>query len=456
MSIIPSKLLKRLNPEPDMKFDFKSQALLDSITFPDDPNRDPALPTNHRLSNATRINADGMIESAGFHKARLQHDLETKEALGLLIEGERRNYGVGFSSVFGVPYTLSNMTHIGNTPSPCVDVNKTLAKIFQSTSSSARIFKNFDLGSPALGKDVTVSIYLKHISGFYAVGDLIYLPYTDSVITTFKSLPAFAFITDGKWHRYSLTFQYQGPVDISFLRNLSNGSKVAVFGDQIEIGSEPSSLIHPNALGTEVRLADDFTLPFTGDEETSEGSMSIGFTPIAEVSTQRSIYLIKNEDDGAFPELEIGSESNFELTIVSDTTWAYRDLETNTTGPAVAANHAFDWTNDIAGATWIWKTADPSPTSSVIYFKKTFVLEDEPVSATIEIASDDDYAIIVNGMTIATGDNAWTFVTTYTGESLLGSLKKAENEIVISVLNNGGGRAGLLFKMDVSCKKTNI
>jgi len=450
MSIIPSKVLKTLNPEPDMKFDFKNQAFLDLITFPANPNRDPALPTNYRLSNATRINAEGMVESVGFHHPRLQYDPTTKEKLGMILEPYAKNYAKGIDDfVFG-GWTYTNISNIGFHPSPCVDVNHTQAVIFQTNNdSTSRIHKLFS--GDFISKYITISVYVKYIGGIINKGNLI-------SITGYSSEDSFishlSLIKDEKWHRYSITFfSPSSNLEIEFMRNMNLGCKLAIFGVQFEIGEYATSLIHPQ---DEERQADDFVLPFTESDPESEGSISLGVIPLRDPETNYSLYPIKNTESGSFPELQIGKESVFSTSFVSDTSWLAKSPDSGLVNFAVHAHEAGTWTHAIAGATWIWRTFNTIPGEIAIEFTKYIELPDEPTSAAIQIAADDDYLVFINDILVASGTHAWTAPTTHSNGAVLSALRKGNNKILIHVGNNGLVTAGMLCKIDISCKPTSL
>jgi hypothetical protein len=442
--MIPSPR-KEINVIPEIDYNFKEDGFIARAGIL------PSFSRSHFHALATVVNKDGEIVLAEENEPRIQYSFENPgECLGLLLEPEVLNYAPGLHSGLYTAYSLVNVTDLGPIDSPA-KYGSITARVYQITGSNSRI-TSFLEDLYLLGEYFTVSIYLKHISGEVTQGNLI-----DVIGITegdYGSLPASELIQDGKWHRYSLTCKPGPEIIIRFLTGINQGVRIAAFGDQAEQGRQATSLIPTfiNALFPPFqRKADILTLPFDGSEPTSEGAMSIGFIPLDDSSNIYRLYPLLNAEEGGFPELEIGGESNFEIEIVSDESWIAYAPSSGLTNQAVHADESPQWTHSITGAIWIWRTFLSIVGEPVVELTTTIHLPEEPTSAIMQIAADDNYNVVINNIPVASGVHAYLAATTYTDGDVLKSLKKGDNEIKV-IVTNVGGRAGLLFKINISCK----
>ena len=143
----------------------------------------------------------------------------------------------------------------------------------------------------------------------------------------------------------------------------------------------------------------------------------------------------------------------YSTTIVSD--------ETNTVvgdGNAVAIVAHPAWTASIPGATWIWK-AGPTAPDEVVAFEKSFTVTGTTVlSATLDIATDNSYAVFIDGAPVASdaADINFTLATQDT-HNLTAFVTTGVHTLRVEVKNvgaydAGSNPAGLLYKFVVESK----
>ena len=79
-----------------------------NLNFARSKTLDPRI-TFTRASTGTYVGSDGLIKTAVADEARFDHDPETGESLGLLIEGSRTNL-INYSEDFSLWETQQNST----------------------------------------------------------------------------------------------------------------------------------------------------------------------------------------------------------------------------------------------------------------------------------------------------------------------------------------------------------
>ncbi|MEK7462448.1 MAG: DUF4114 domain-containing protein, partial [Patescibacteria group bacterium] len=137
-------------------------------------------------------------------------------------------------------------------------------------------------------------------------------------------------------------------------------------------------------------------------------------------------------------------------------------VERNGYALATYASHPA-WTADIPGATWVWDTLQANEIddeeSEIFTFKETFTVNN-PTLGDLDIAADNDYELIVNGVTVVSfadgGDDSHYGSLTKDDIDLLPFLVDGDNEIIVKVKNFGltnssyiQNPAGLLYKLVV-------
>jgi hypothetical protein len=126
---------------------------------------------------------------------------------------------------------------------------------------------------------------------------------------------------------------------------------------------------------------------------------------------------------------------------------------------AVAATFRKDRKATFApGVQWVWDDGDPNPRNAWRLFRRTFDLEQSPVSARLRITADTRYEAYVNGTRIGHGPvrgflERWMVDTWEIGHLLTPS---QPNVVGVLVLHNGvstfvdvGNRAGLLAEIEL-------
>ena len=137
-------------------------------------------------------------------------------------------------------------------------------------------------------------------------------------------------------------------------------------------------------------------------------------------------------------------------TIVSD--------ETNTVegdGTAVAVVPHAAWTASIPGATWVWKSSATAPDETVAFEKSFTVTGATVLSATLDVATDNSYAVFIDGTPVASdvADNNFQLATQDTHD-LTADVTPGTHTLRIEVKNVGAynvasNPAGLLYKFVV-------
>jgi len=144
-----------------------------------------------------------------------------------------------------------------------------------------------------------------------------------------------------------------------------------------------------------------------------------------------------------------------ELEIVSDSGTLIIENNDYATSTYVHRN----WTDDIAGATWVWESEyvqDPS-TTTIRTFQETFTVTDVN-TAVIEIAADNGYKLIVNGFEVVDRSNQNNYADAAVKSFDIASrLTNGTNTFQIIVNNKGvngsnsqSNPAGVLYKLVVN------
>jgi hypothetical protein len=122
---------------------------------------DPRI-TFTRASGGSYVGADGFIKYAGVNEARFDHDPETGESLGLLIENGRTN-GVLWSSNFENPYWLKQELKIVPNAIIAPDGSMTGQFIAPTTTFSTHAFRK----PGTTGDSRWISMYVKYAGWRY-------------------------------------------------------------------------------------------------------------------------------------------------------------------------------------------------------------------------------------------------------------------------------------------------
>jgi hypothetical protein len=233
---------------PSLLLDFANSRTLDpKITFT-------------RSSIGTYVASNGLIKTAAADEARFDHDPETGESLGLLIEENRTNLlqrSKEFNDVYWTKEQLTITTNAVNSPAG----DLTADALIESTTTDAvhYIIRYFS----AFSGYITLSVYVKpkgsrnfHIGMWDggAGGDAIIDLSDGSVVSSTSGTTIVQQLNNG-WYRVSYTryrasatgspyFQFE-PYDENFNRTYTGdgSSGLYLWGAQLEAGSFPTSYI---------------------------------------------------------------------------------------------------------------------------------------------------------------------------------------------------------------------
>ena len=252
--------IKALYPtvRPTLNLDFaKTKALDPRVTFT-------------RASTATFVGSNGLIQTAASGAARFDHNPETGESLGLLLEEERTNRVLSSQSLpFVINPTYWTVTNL-STGAPN---GEGFARVNCVSFSATTLTFNYDVSGLVSGSSVlTVSLYARSNDTNVQLG----LGNPDTVIL--GTTPALT----SEWVRYSGTFTWSGSNVIRFFRSvgsISAGQSFDVCMVSIEEGSFPTSYI-PTVASTVTRAADVASMTgtnFSSWYRQSEGTWLINF-----------------------------------------------------------------------------------------------------------------------------------------------------------------------------------
>ena len=349
--------------EPSLKLDFANARALDPrITFT-------------RASTATYVGRDGLVRYAGEDEARFDHDPETGESLGLLIEESRSNL-VTYSS--DMSQWTSNGGIVASDDTTAPDGTLTADKL---TESSGGFNGQYNGGTITLSTNTTYSVasFIKPVDqpttrfGIYS-GSLWYAfvdtnwdangnPTTNN--SSGASNVKYESYSNG-WYRASFTFTT--PSSVSAFQQYhhhpdrtGSGKSAWFWGAQLELGSFPTSYI-PTSGSTATRAVDDAVIQgenFNSFFNPSEGSIICKYKkdhwPIA---AGNSIQYERVWEIGD------GTDTN-NLNIFND--------PTQTSGNNIRYRVRTSSTN-VFGPTTVTTGTNQTPTVALGYAKDNFVL----------------------------------------------------------------------------------
>ena len=282
------------------------------------------LITFTRSSTATYVGADGLIKTASADEPRFDHDPETLESLGLLVEESRANLytqSSGMHSSYWGPINLITTSNATIAP----DGTNTATLLVANTTNGAHYLK------PNIGISTTfntVSVFLKSNGDQYfmirgdnqtnfCVFDLINGVITSS--STSNSTTASMIKYPNGWYRCIVSY-IPGTTSNDpefFLANSSTyniasfsgtgANGVYIWGAQCEAGSFPTSYI-PTSGSTETRSADEASITgsnFSSWYNQDQGTISfraksptdpVQYTVVIDDSTNnnRHLFVISN------------------------------------------------------------------------------------------------------------------------------------------------------------------
>ena len=239
---------------PALDLNFARQKRLDSrVTFT-------------RGSTATYVGSDGLIKTAASGEARFDHDPETGESLGLLVEEARTNYFLNSNS--GSTSKWNAYTGVTITQSTTIAPDgSTNAIRIEATTSGQYAETTWTAPSSAT---YTATIYIRSRTG---ADQSVRLDFSGSTGTTTQTVPA-----SGDWVRLRDTHGDLAAAGLRYFYVQSPTNEtldVDVWGEQVEMGTFPTSYI-PTSGSTVTRSADVASMTgtnFSSWYNQSEGSI---------------------------------------------------------------------------------------------------------------------------------------------------------------------------------------
>jgi hypothetical protein len=276
---------------------------------------DPRI-TFTRASGGSYVGTDGFIKYAGVNEARFDHDPETGESLGLLIEEARTNLLLR-SEEFDNASWVKSRSSISNNVDVAPRGSITADKLIEDTSVSLTHLVRADVTVTA-NTIYTVSVYVKSAersrirldwSDASTSTDTVFGVFNlDTGVVTTSGVGGNASLTSTSiqsvgngWYRCILTGKFNTTdTDGRVLLYLDNGTTITYTGDgtsgiyiwgaQLEVGSFPTSYI-PTQGSTRTRAADNASITgknFSSFYRQDEGSIYGDAIPFASGSLDNS------------------------------------------------------------------------------------------------------------------------------------------------------------------------
>ena len=290
-----------------------------NLDFANSKTLDPRI-TFSRTTTATYVDEDGLIKIAAADESRFDHDPETGECLGLLVEEQRSNL-LTYSTFYG-GNGLSNVginTNVSGISAP--DGTFTAAEMYGSDSTNNVKYMYKGYSTNTLGT-YTTSVFMKYKNERYTVlrmndntganGCLQRIDiqngiFTDPVETggTLTGAASTIAAYPNGWYRVSLTgtfvdalTQVQGSqVYITTYGATTSTNGIYLWGAQLEAGAFPTSYIPRPDASTATRNPDNVSM--TGDNfsdwyNQSEGTIYVSqkLKSIDTVDRNSLVYLI--------------------------------------------------------------------------------------------------------------------------------------------------------------------
>ena len=281
------------------------------LDFANSKTLDPRI-TFTRASGGSYVGADGLIKYAGVNEARFDHDPETGESLGLLIEEGRTNLVQDSEDVF--KYSIKVKTNYSLNQIVAPDGTTTADKIYNDTTTGEHYIE--DVLSSGLSGNFTHSVFVKAAEYTKVVLRPVHIgestntsgctfDLSNETATTPGGIGSNASIQKfpNGWYRISMTLTLTGANtsnafrlhlrenESSILNYTGDGtSGFYIWGAQVEAGSFPTSYI-PTQGSTRTRQRDDVVITgknFSDFYRQDEGTVFVdsGLEPSAYVPFQ--------------------------------------------------------------------------------------------------------------------------------------------------------------------------
>jgi hypothetical protein len=305
------------------------------LDFANTKTLDPRI-TFTRASGGSYVGADGLIKYAGVNEARFDHDPETGESLGLLIEEARTNLLLR-SEEFNL-WAITRST-IQSNAITAPDGTNTADKLVEDTTPNNNhiVFR----GPLGLSSNVyTFSVYVKaaerneivlRIDTNVAQRNVRFNLVEGTIVSVGAVSARIEYVGNG-WYRCINTMNIAEEVINAVLMLADSRFPVAVYpgdgssgiyiwGAQIEAGSFPTSYI-PTQASTRTRAADSVQIVgknFTNFFNKNEGTTLITYRPRFDGSYQSSfagLFIITDNISGARSIGLVGNSNAFQLYFV--------------------------------------------------------------------------------------------------------------------------------------------
>ena len=282
--------------KPSLNLNFaRSRALDPRITFT-------------RASVGTYVGRDGLIKTAGDDEARFDHDPETLESLGLLIEESRTNYVNHYLVNSGNGWATNQEIIFSSTTEPAPDGSSNNQKMAATTTAGVSHSTYKQVTGAAQPTVHTFSVYMKSAGSDYgyiyvdtsggryggvavqfSTGNTAVMAANGNGTQTDTSVTA---VGNG-WYRLSVSGYFSNTTqhychidvgnDLSFSTFAGNGTDgIYVWGAQLEAGEFPTSII-PTTGSSVTRAQDDAIITgesFNSFYNQNEGSLFVESTPM--------------------------------------------------------------------------------------------------------------------------------------------------------------------------------
>jgi len=293
---------------------------------------DPRI-TFTRASGGSYVGADGLIKYAGVNEARFDHDPETGESLGLLIEESRTNLLLRSEEFDNASWNKGNSTVSANSAAA---PNGTLTAdrlVEAATSSAHSVFSNFVAPGAV---PATLSVYAKaaersevglQIFDGASVGTAVF----DLASGTIASGSGLITPAGNGWYKCSKTATPPTGTSVrAFIITALGGvisytgdgtSGIYIWGAQLEAGAFPTSYI-PTAASTRTRAADNASITgknFSDFYRQDEGTLYTSHIQKNSTDTTKNwgIFSISNATLTSFIRLFAGAGSASVFNILS-------------------------------------------------------------------------------------------------------------------------------------------
>ena len=281
--------------KPSLNLNFaRSRALDPRITFT-------------RASVGTYVGSDGLIKTASNNEPRFDHDPDTLESLGLLIENIRTNYVNHYLVNSGNGWATSQEIIFSSTTEPAPDGSSNNQKMAATTTAGVSHSTYKQVTGTTAGTVHTFSVYMKSAGSDYGYiyvdtaggrygGVAVQFSTGNTAVMTANGIgtqtdTSVTAVGNG-WYRLSVSGSFSSTTqhychidvgnDLSFSTFAGNGTDgIYVWGAQLENGSFPTSII-PTSGSLATRERDDATIvgeSFNSFYNQNEGSLFVESTP---------------------------------------------------------------------------------------------------------------------------------------------------------------------------------